>query len=55
MTKKKTPSPNQEFGEFLDLLHYILPIDGKRLSVLDICHLASMSAETYERVKRAKV
>lgn len=44
-----------ELGDFVEVLRCSIPVDGKCLSIADICQRTSMGATTYEGVKRAQV
>lgn len=48
-------APNRELGDFLELLRYVCLVQGKRLTINDVCRMAAMSTRTYDRVKRASV
>lgn len=55
MNQKEKSILYPELGNFLEVLRCSIPVDGKCLSIQQVCHLASMSVSTYERVKRAQV
>lgn len=44
-----------ELGDYLELLQNTIMVGGKRLNDKEICRKISMSPQTYDKVKRAKV
>ncbi|WP_301915934.1 hypothetical protein [Phocaeicola coprophilus] len=43
--------PNAALGRYIEMLHRRVKVDGKLLTIREICDRASMSARTYEKVK----
>ena len=42
--------PNAALGRYIEMLHRRVKVDGKLLTIREICDRASMSARTYEKV-----
>lgn len=55
--KKMTQNhePNAALGRYIEMLHRRVKVDGKLLTIREICDRASMSARTYEKVKKGSV
>ena len=47
--------PNAALGRYIEMLHRRVKVDGKLLTIREICDWASMSARTYEKVKKGSV
>ena len=47
--------PNAALGRYIEMLHRRVKVDGKLLTIREICDRASMSARTYEKVKKGSV
>ena len=46
--------PNAALGRYIEMLHRRVKVDGKLLTIREICDRASMSARTYEKVKKGQ-
>lgn len=55
MNKSNQSPTHLQLGHYLELLRHSLSVDGKHLSIQEVCRRASMSVSTYERLKRALV
>lgn len=55
MNKSNQSPTHVQLGHYLELLRHSLSVDGKHLSIQEVCRRASMSVSTYERLKRALV
>ena len=47
--------PNAALGRYIEMLHRRVKVDGKLLTIREICDRAAMSARTYEKVKKGSV
>lgn len=52
MTKTKNQLYYVETGKYLEQVRKTTPVDGKLLTIGDVCRIAKMSARTYLRIKR---
>lgn len=52
MAKTKNLSYYVETGKYLEKVRKTTPVDGKLLTIEDVCRIANMSARTYLRIKR---
>lgn len=56
MTEKKPKTPLiPTLGELLESLRNSIPVNGKRLTIDEVCHIAPMSQHTYMALKRAAI
>lgn len=44
-----------ELGDFLEMLRCSIQVDGKYLTIHEVCNRASMSTTTYKSIKRALI
>lgn len=49
------PCLHQELGDYLEVLRCVKSIQGKCLTINEVCAQASMSTRTYKKIKRGTV
>lgn len=55
MKMKEEILQHVELGDFLEMLRCSIQVDGKCLTIHEVCNRASMSTTTYQSIKRALI